>query len=142
MIIPSLAGPPLRIESKGLVQRKHSTRFLLQKYCSPIRLQPCDLAHAFPFRHRSKNGGERSLLNYLCYTIFLQATAEFNDFLLLLLSLVSSLHPKQRHYVAMIQCRGGGWDCNEKLARGKNWPGGPFFLSPKLDPRDQKRSSW
>ena len=53
----SLAGPPLCIESKGLIQRKHtcSTRSLLQKYCSPIRLQPCDLAHAFPFRHHSKN---------------------------------------------------------------------------------------
>ena len=68
----SLAGPPLRIESlyeysKGLVKRKHSTRFLLQKYCSPIRLQPCDLAHVFPFCHKL------AALS-LGYTIFLPAT--------------------------------------------------------------------
>ena len=54
----SLVGLPLCIESKGLVQRKHST--CSKKYCSRIRLQPCDLAHAFPFHQCSKNGGQGS----------------------------------------------------------------------------------
>ena len=58
-LLVSLAAQLLYIiERKGLVQRKHNTRSLLQKYFTPIRLQPHDLAHTFPFRHCSKNGGE------------------------------------------------------------------------------------